>query len=113
MTLQYVQLSLRRSARVFDRLRPYLSTCLFAALIAYFGFQAMIGPRGLLLVRARHETLQGKLAELNQLHAQRQELETRSRLLRNDSLSADLLEERARYLLGVADPRDYVIRTKP
>ncbi len=98
---------------MLDRLRSFLPTFILTALIAYFGFQAMIGPRGLLLVRARHETLQGKLAELNQLHAQRLELQTRSRLLRNGSLSADLLEERARYLLGVADPRDYVIRTKP
>ena len=76
-------------------------------------FQAMIGPRGLLLVRARNETLQGKVAELDKLKAQHQDLESRARLLRNDHLSADLLDERARYVLGVADPRDYVIRTKP
>jgi cell division protein FtsB len=37
----------------------------------------------------------------------------RARLLRDSSLSADLLEERARSLLGFADPRDYVIRMKP
>ena len=39
--------------------------------------------------------------------------EMRARLLRDTSLSADLLEERARSLLGFADPRDYVIRMKP
>jgi cell division protein FtsB len=98
---------------MFDRLRSFLPTFILAALIVYFGSQAMIGPRGLLLVRARHETLRGKQVEWNQLDAQRQELETRSHLLRDNSLSANLLEERARYLLGVADPRDYVIRTKP
>jgi cell division protein FtsB len=37
----------------------------------------------------------------------------RARLLRDESLSADLLEERARSLLGFADPRDYVIRMDP
>jgi len=98
---------------MLDRLRSFIPTLILALLIFYFGFQAMIGPRGLLLVRARNETLQGKVAELDKLKAQRQDLETRARLLRNDGLSADLLEERARYLLGVADPRDYVIRTKP
>jgi len=41
---------------------------------------------------------------------QRQELETRARLLKDESVSADLLDERARALLGFADPRDYVIR---
>ena len=98
---------------MLDRLRSFTPTLILALLIFYFGFQAMIGPRGLLLVRARNETLQGKVAELDKLKAQRQDLETRARLLRTDGLSADLLDERARYLLGVADPRDYVIRTKP
>jgi len=98
---------------MLDRLRSLIPTLILATLIFYFGFQAMIGPRGLLLVRARNETLQGKVAELDKLKAQRQDLETRARLLRTDGLSADLLDERARYLLGVADPRDYVIRTKP
>ena len=51
------------------------SDLILALLIFYFGFQAMIGPRGLLLVRARNETLQGKVAELDQLKAQRQDLE--------------------------------------
>jgi len=31
----------------------------------------------------------------------------------NANLSVDHLEERARSLLGFADPRDYVIRLKP
>jgi len=44
---------------------------------------------------------------------QRHDLEVRAQLLRDTSLSADLLEERARSLLGFADPRDYVIRLKP
>jgi len=98
---------------MLDRLRSFTPTLILALLIFYFGFQAMIGPRGLLLVRARNETLQGKVAELDKLKVQHQDLQTRARLLRNDGLSGDLLEERARYVLGVADPRDYVIRTKP
>ena len=36
----------------------------------------------------------------------------RARLLRDTSLSRDLLEERARSLLGLSDPRDYVIRSQ-
>ena len=41
---------------------------------------------------------------------QRRDLEVRVRFLRTDSLSRDLLEERARAVLGFSDPRDYVIR---
>ncbi len=95
------------------RLRPFLPTALLALLIVYFASNAFTGDRGLLSSSQRDETLIAKTRELAQLQRQRQDLETRARLLRDTSLSADLLEERARSLLGFADPRDYVIRMKP
>ncbi|HEX5264143.1 MAG TPA: septum formation initiator family protein [Phenylobacterium sp.] len=94
-------------------LRPYLPTALLVLLIVYFALSAFTGDRGLLSADQRDETLIAKTRELAQLERQRQDLETRAHLLRNSSLSADLLEERARSLLGFADPRDYVIRMKP
>jgi cell division protein FtsB len=93
------------------RLRSYVPTAALAALIFYFGFQALTGDRGLLSINARKESLESKTEELAQLQAERQELQVRARLLRDEHLSADLLDERARSLLGFADPRDYVIRT--
>ena len=95
------------------RLRSYLPTAALAFLIFYFGFHAFTGEQGLLSSNLRDETLMAKTRELAALQAQREDLEKRARLLRDTSLSADLLEERARSLLGFADPRDYVIRTKP
>ncbi|WP_304171350.1 septum formation initiator family protein [Phenylobacterium aquaticum] len=95
------------------RLRPYLPTSALAFLIFYFAFHALTGDRGLLTSNQRDATLVAKMAELDKVRAERQDLEARARLLRDSSLSADLLEERARSLLGFADPRDYVIRTKP
>ena len=95
------------------RLRSYLPTAALALLIFYFGFHAFTGDRGILTSSQRNETLTAKTRELVQVRAERQDLETRARLLRDTSLSADLLEERARSLLGFADPRDYVIRMKP
>jgi cell division protein FtsB len=91
--------------------RSYIPTALLAFLIFYFGFQALTGDRGLLSTTRRSEALEQKTAVLANLHRQRQDLEVRARLLRDDSLSADLLEERARSRLGFADPKDYVIRT--
>jgi cell division protein FtsB len=93
------------------RLRSYVPITILAFLIFYFGFQALTGDRGLLSLNSRNETLAEKTAELTQLQAQREELQVRARLLRDDHLSRDLLDERARSLLGFADPRDYVIRT--
>jgi cell division protein FtsB len=98
---------------VLARLRPYLPTAVLLLLIVYFALNAFSGDRGLLASNQRDETLIAKTRELAQVRAQRQDLEMRARLLRDTSLSADLLEERARSLLGFADPRDYVIRMKP
>ena len=93
--------------------RPYLPTALLVLLIVYFAMSAFTGDRGLLTSNQRDAALVGKGHELAALHAQRLDLEKRAQLLRDTSLSRDLLEERARSLLGFADPRDYVIRMKP
>jgi cell division protein FtsB len=97
---------------LFSRLRPYASIAVLAALIFYFGFQGLTGDRGLLGWESRDEILAVKTAELKRLRAERNDLEVQARLLRDGSISKDLLEERARSLLGLSDPRDYVIRTK-
>ena len=98
---------------VLARLRPYWKTAALGLLICYFAFHAFTGDQGLLTSSQRSATLVAKAQELAGLRARRQDLEVRARLLRDKSLSADLLEERARSRLGFADPRDYVIRMKP
>jgi cell division protein FtsB len=98
---------------MYARFRPYIPTAILAVLITYFAVQGLLGDRGFLTAGQRNAELAQRLAELKQVHAQRMDLEVRARRLRDNSLSADLLEERARSLLGFADPRDYVIRTKP
>ena len=98
---------------MFARLRPYLPTAALAFLIVYFGFHAFTGERGLLSSTQRDATLAAKSRELAELRTQRQDLEARAKLLRDSSLSADLLEERARSLLGFGHPNDYVVRVKP
>jgi len=98
---------------VFQRLQPYLPTVALVGLIVYFVFHGLTGERGLLLTSQRVRILQARTAELVLLRQRRMDLEARGRLLRDGSLSADLLEERARSLLGFAHPKDYVIRTQP
>ncbi len=98
---------------MLQRLRPYMSTAALALLIFYFGVHAFTGEGGLLRSDQRDATLIAKQRELNGLARERRDLEVRAKLLRDTSMSADLLEERARSLLGFADPRDYVIRMQP
>jgi cell division protein FtsB len=106
-----ISLSRQANSPVFSRLQTYIPTAALAILIFYFAFHALTGDRGLLLSHQREATLAEKVAELKRVRAERLDLEARARFLRDDSLSADLLEERAHVLLGFTDPRDYVIRT--
>lgn len=98
---------------MLSSLRTYIPTVFLGLLISYFGFHALTGDRGILTTGERDATLAAKTAELEIVRNQREDLEARARLLRDESLSADLLEERARSLLGFADPRDYVVRLNP
>ena len=94
-----------------ERMKPYRLSLALLLLVAYLGVQALTGERGLLSGAARDDLLQRRENQLAHLTEQRHDLETRVRYLRTDSLSRDLLEERARAVLGFADPRDYVVRT--
>ena len=98
---------------MLSSLRTYVPTLFLGLLISYFGFHALTGDRGILTTGERDATLAAKTAELQAVRSEREDLEARARLLRDESLSADLLDERARSLLGFADPRDYVIRLHP
>jgi cell division protein FtsB len=90
-------------------MRPYAPTGLIFLLILYFGVQALTGERGLLSHGERAEMLERRQVELARLEDQRQDLEIRVRYMRTDNLSRDLLEERARVVLGFARPEDYLI----
>jgi cell division protein FtsB len=93
-----------------ERMKPYLPSVILLSLIVYLGVQALTGERGLLSGHERDALLLRREAQLASILEQRRDLEVRVRYLRTDSLSRDLLEERARAVLGFSDPRDYVIR---
>jgi len=90
-------------------MKPYSLSAFLLLLFAYLGVQAMTGERGLLSGHARDSLLAEREAQLTELSQKRADLEVRARYLRTNSLSRDLLEERARVVLGFADPRDYVV----
>jgi len=93
-----------------EQMKPYLPSAFLLLLILYLGVQALTGQRGLLSGGERDALLAKREAQLARLTEQRRDLEVRVRYLRTESLSKDLLEERARAVLGFADPRDYVVR---
>lgn len=94
-----------------ESMKPYSTFCLLFLGILYFSIQALTGDRGLLNGSDRTARLERAEQRLASLDVERKDLEVRARYLRTDNLSRDLLEERARVVLGYSDPRDYVIRT--
>ena len=95
---------------MLERMKPYTLSAFLLLLVVYLGVQALTGERGLLSGGERTALLEAREQQLQALTEERQDLEVRVRYLRTDSLSRDLLEERARAVLGFSDPRDYVIR---
>lgn len=90
--------------------RPYVRLAILGGFIVYFGAQALTGERGLLNEAERRQELVDRRAELGRLQAEREELQARVDGLSAEHLSVDLLEERARVVLGFSGPDDYVIR---
>ena len=84
-----------------------------AAIVGYFGVNAYTGKYGL---NARQELDQEIIAltsELVRLKQERAEGERRVSLLRSDRVDPDMLDERARYQLDYANPRDLVRSARP
>ena len=84
-----------------------------AAIVGYFGVNAYTGKYGL---NARQELDQEIIAltsELMRLKQERAEGERRVSLLRSDRVDPDMLDERARYQLDYANPRDLVRSIRP
>ena len=96
------------------RIRSLLTAlCLYLAaalLIGYFGVNAYSGNHGL---RARQDIdrqIAQATAELDALKAERAVWQRRVALLASDKLDPDMLDERARVLLNLADPNDLTLR---
>ena len=80
-----------------------------AAAIAYFGYHAVQGDRGLIAWWSLRYELEKAEIDLAQVSAEKQELEHRVSLLRPESLDRDMLEERARIMLGFVHPDDRIV----
>jgi len=100
----------RRRRAILTVLGLYLFA---AAFIGYFAVNAFTGNHGLRAQQDIDAHLAVMKAELSQLKAERAIWERRVALLRADKLDPDMLDERARTLLGLADSRDVVLLLNP
>ncbi len=86
----------------------------FAALfIGYFAANAFTGNHGLRAQQDLEQQLTAMRGDLMHLKAERALWERRVALLRADRIDPDMLDERARALIGYADPRDLTLLLNP
>jgi cell division protein FtsB len=102
----------RRRRTILTVIGLYVFAALF---IGYFGVNAFTGNHGLRAQQDLDQQMVTMQEELTQVKAEHSIWERRVALLRSDRLDPDMLDERARSLLGLADPRDLtlVIRARP
>ena len=102
------------AAMISNRRRRTILTALglytfAAAFIGYFGVNAFTGNHGLRAQIDLDQQMTAMQEELRQVKAERAVWERRVALLRSDRLDPDMLDERARSLLGYVDPRDLTL----
>ena len=89
--------------------RQTLPPLLCVLVIAYFGYHAVQGERGVLA----HARLAAELAEIEvvaaRVKAARERLERRVALMHPDHIDPDMLDEQVRDVLGLAHPDDLII----
>jgi cell division protein FtsB len=86
---------------------------LAAAMIGYFGVNAYTGRYGLNARQDLDQEIIALTSELVRLKQERAEGERRVSQLRSDQVDPDMLDERVRYQLDYAHPRDLVRMIKP
>ncbi len=100
----------RRRRAVLTALGLYAFAALY---IGYFAVNAFTGAHGLRAQQDLDKRLTHMQAELKQLKAERIEWQRRVSLLQSNQIDPDMLAERARALLGYADPRDVTLLLHP
>lgn len=84
-----------------------------AAFIGYFAVNAFTGSRGLRAQQEIEQQLALMQTELAEIRAEKAVWERRVALLRADKIDPDMLDERARALIGFTDPRDVTLLLTP
>ena len=100
----------RRRRTILTALGLYAFAALF---IGYFGVNAFTGAHGLHAQADLDKQLASMDGELAHLKAERAVWERRVALLRSEKIDPDMLDERARALLGYVEPRDVTLIVHP
>lgn len=96
-------------ASILRRRARHVAAPLIGALfVAYFGYYAIQGDRGLLAYLRLAQEIRKAEVTRDLLQGERETIERRIKLLRPDSMDPDMLDERARAMLSLG-ARDEVV----
>jgi cell division protein FtsB len=95
------------------RARLVLAPSVFLAITTYFIWNVVQGDRGLVARAQRQDLLRQVLIDQTAARAERDAWETRVSGLRARHLNPDTLDERARAMMGLADPTEVIIKLSP
>lgn len=94
------------------RLKSSMAPIVGLLLVCYFSYHLIEGDRGLFAYLKLQQEISQEQARLRLSEIERDKLEKRVQLLNPQNLDLDMLEERAREVLGLAHPDEVVIYTK-
>lgn len=83
------------------------------SVVVYFAYHAVQGDRGLIALGKLRADVDHLQAQVLDARAERMDMERKVYALRSDSLDPDLLEERARHMLGYGHADELVVITRP
>ena len=89
--------------------RQIAASLLGVAVVAYFGYHALEGERGLRSYFGFKHRIEAARMTLAGLDSERAALEVRVRALRPERLDLDMLEERAHQVLGLVHEDEVVV----
>jgi cell division protein FtsB len=96
-----------------SKLKPLLVPvcCLFV--LGYFAYHAVEGDYGLFALGKLQERVAVLEIELDAVRTDRKQMESHVALMRPESVDRDMVDERAREALNMADAKDIVIFLEP
>lgn len=85
---------------------------IFSLMLIYFLFHSVYGTRGIIEYFKLQAELDRSHIKLENLRAERLEIENRAKLLRPGSIDKDMLDEKARNVLGLSVPQEKVFKAE-
>jgi len=79
------------------------------SLTIYFSYHLIAGPRGYLELKQLETQVSMETQKLEDLTKEREAVEKKVVMMRPGSIDRDLLEERARYILGYTSKEEYIL----